>query len=101
MLNVHSVLRNSGERTPSIVKYGYIPSQKLGTALSGDGPHVLSHVLVVVDTVIAVVFQLFVCSVQSQHEGCSMILQKQRAQGQLFKDIPISWASASQEGRRP
>lgn len=98
---MHSVLRKSGERRPSVAKYGYIPSQKLGTALSGDGPRVLGHVLVVVDIVIAGVFQLSACSVQSQQEGCSTILQKQRAQGQLFKDIPISWASASQEGRRP
>lgn len=29
---------NNGEKRPSIVKYGYIPSQKHGIMLSGDGP---------------------------------------------------------------
>lgn len=58
MLNPHSVLRNSGERRLSIIKYGYIPSQKLRTILSDDGPHALSHVLVSGDTIIAGVSQL-------------------------------------------
>lgn len=98
MLNLHSVLRNNGERRPSIIKYGYILSQKLGTVLSADGPHALSYVLVIVDAIIAGVFQLSVCCAQSQHEGCSMILQKQRAQRQLFKDTPVSWASATKKG---
>lgn len=37
-----SVLRRSVERRQSNIKYGYIPSWKTWTILSGDGPHVLS-----------------------------------------------------------
>lgn len=58
VLNPHSVLRNSGERRPSIIKYGYISRQKLRTLISGDGPHELSHILVVGHAIIAGVSQL-------------------------------------------
>lgn len=43
-------------------------------------PHALSHVLVIVDTITA-----GVCCVQNQHEDCSMIFQKERAQGHPYE----------------
>lgn len=97
MLNLHSVLRNNGERRPSIIKYGYIPSKTLGTMLSGDGPHALSHVLVVVDTVIAGDFQLsLLCAEPArrlQHDS-----PKTESPRTAFQGHPCQLGICNQEG---